>query len=270
MCYSPIIIGKHESGRDIKVSCRKCIECRQTRANEWALRCSYELKDHKDSCFLTLTYENNPVVLIKPDAQKFIKRLRKKIQPKKIKYFLCGEYGDQNLRPHFHIIIFGHDFEDKVLRGTSGRDNPYFMSPTLTKLWGHGRAIIQDVNAQVIRYTALYNSKNKKDGTLPPHLWNYPEFNTMSQSMGVKQMLDKIDTLLLTDEVYLDGFSHVIPQIVLNKWENGSQDYLERNEREWINAEMKSKRFNYVTDKELALRKHHAEKKRKLERLRDL
>ena len=142
----------------------------------------------------------------------------------------------------------------------------------LTKIWGKGRAIIQDVNAQVIRYTALYNSKNKKDGTLPPHLWNYPEFNTMSQSMGVQGMLNRIDTFLETDEVYLDGFGHKIPKIVLDKFENAAADELERANREWdVRLKIKSKRVQpSASDKELSLREHHAKVKKKWTRLREL
>jgi hypothetical protein len=124
MCYEPITIVDEKTRLPMLVSCRKCIECMQTRANEWALRGHFELQQHHQNCFITLTYENNPVILKKKDMQDFVKRLRKSIAPKKIKYFAAGEYGDQNLRPHFHIIIFGHDFNDKEYVRKSQSDLP--------------------------------------------------------------------------------------------------------------------------------------------------
>ncbi|QRV61973.1 replication initiator protein [Microvirus sp.] len=43
------------------------------------------------------------------DVQKFLKRLRKnlsKYDNESIRYFLVGEYGPSQLRPHFHILFF--------------------------------------------------------------------------------------------------------------------------------------------------------------------
>ncbi|MDX8558692.1 hypothetical protein OZ663_18615, partial [Elizabethkingia sp. HX CGY] len=39
------------------------------------------------------------------DFQLFMKRARK-LQEKKISYFLVGEYGSQTFRPHYHAIVF--------------------------------------------------------------------------------------------------------------------------------------------------------------------
>jgi hypothetical protein len=44
-----------------------------------------------------------------------MKRLRKKIQPLKIRFFHCGEYGDKTRRPHYHALIFGYGFPDKKI-----------------------------------------------------------------------------------------------------------------------------------------------------------
>ncbi len=46
------------------------------------------------------------------DAQKFIKRLRRKIElnkiykNEKIKYYCVSEYGPRNFRPHFHLLLY--------------------------------------------------------------------------------------------------------------------------------------------------------------------
>lgn len=173
MCYKPIKIGTDKFQQPIYASCRTCHECKQTRANEWAVRCALELKDHQESCFITLTYKENPLIIDKEDLQKFIKRLRKSIEPKKIRYFACGEYGDKSLRPHFHIIIFGHDFKDKKYHGNSSSEKPIFISETLDDLWSYGLTTVQEVTPQSIKYCALYSSKTKRKG-LPPWLWDYP------------------------------------------------------------------------------------------------
>ena len=73
MCYKPVKIGIDKVGQPIYASCRHCWECKQTRANEWAVRCSLELKDHQESCFITLTYEDNPIILDKTDLQSLLK-----------------------------------------------------------------------------------------------------------------------------------------------------------------------------------------------------
>lgn len=223
MCYQPIQVKSteksqllmHSSMQYMLVPCRQCLECRQSRAREWALRCHFELQNHKESSFLTLTYEKSPVVLIKKDIQDFMKRLRKSIEPKKIKYFLCGEYGDKKRRPHFHVILFGHDFDDKYSIGVSDRGHPLFESETLNKIWGKGICTIQDVNYQTIAYTALYSSPARK--SLPKHLQNNPEFNLMSQGLGVKNILKDLDRFLPTDTIYIEGVAHSIPKAVLNK-----------------------------------------------------
>ena len=47
--------------------------------------------------------------LVKSDVQKFMKRLRKSLSQynnEKIRYYLCGEYGPEHFRPHFHILLF--------------------------------------------------------------------------------------------------------------------------------------------------------------------
>ena len=96
MCLNPIYLEKLQNF----VPCRKCSECKMSRAKEWAVRLYSELKTTEKSCFITLTYsdENNPIILKKSDFQKFIKRLRKDYD---IKYFACGEYGDKTLRRTF-------------------------------------------------------------------------------------------------------------------------------------------------------------------------
>lgn len=232
MCYNPIIIKNKTNKWQIKteyieVACRQCLQCKQQRANEWAVLCWHELKNHKQSMFLTLTYENSPTTLQKKDLQDFFKRLRKYLTSKvdkniKIKYFACGEYGEKRMRPHYHIIIFGYSFNDVWEETSSPKGYKIFQSPTLNKIWGKGRTTVQSVSFNSIAYCALYSSTPRK--ALPLHLQSAPEFNLMSQSLGVSQILKKIDTYLLTDEIYINNFSYRIPTKVLKKHFEVSSD----------------------------------------------
>lgn len=66
---------------------------------------------HGDSVFITLTYnpENYPVdgSLQPRDTTLFLKRLRERLKPRKLRYFLVGEYGDKTQRAHYHAALFG-------------------------------------------------------------------------------------------------------------------------------------------------------------------
>jgi len=93
------------------VPCGQCGECRLSRARMWATRCVHEATLWKNSSFITLTYKDTPPnnSLNPQDTKEFIRRLRYNLKIP-FKYFLVGEYGDQNNRPHYHALIFGHDF----------------------------------------------------------------------------------------------------------------------------------------------------------------
>lgn len=221
MCYQPIQIKNPKFGivgqeQYLLVNCRKCLECRQKRANEWALRCMAEAQKYTQNCFLTLTYEKSPFFLNKRDLQLFLKRFRKAIYPHKIKYFACGEYGSKNYRPHFHLIVFGYDFEDKYLWSKSSRNHVIYRSNLLESLWKFGYCTVQDVTTNSCAYCALYSSPQKHE--MPKILQAYPEFNLMSKNLGTDFLLSNMETYLQTDEVYHDGKKYNIPQYILNKY----------------------------------------------------
>lgn len=163
----------------------------------------HEASLHKENCFLTLTYsdENLPPdrSLVKSDFQKFMKRLRDRFDYKPIKFFHCGEYGEQELRPHYHAAIFGHDFPDKeVWRVRDGI--PLYISDLLDSLWKKGFSTIGDVTFESAAYIARYCVKKvngKKADLIDPetglkhyervHLYTgeinevLPEYTTMSR-----------------------------------------------------------------------------------------
>jgi len=186
-----------------------------------------ESDQHEANCFITLTYAPThpktgklaPIHLVRKDLKMFKDRLRDHIDYHykiKIKTFDCGEYGDENYRPHFHMLIFGFDFPDKFKAGESKAGHTIYHSQKLEDLWGHGLCTIQDLTMNAATYCALYQGKPRHE--LPDHLQAYPEFNTWSKGLGIQPMLDNMDKYLLTDEIYYDGRKHNIPQAVLNKY----------------------------------------------------
>lgn len=178
------------------VPCGQCIECRIHRSRHWALRCVHELRSHKHSSFLTLTYRDDDLVwgsqvptLYPRHLQLFFKRLRKCFPDRKIRYFSCGEYGDRSGRPHYHVILFGIDFVgDRVLDSNASKpDYSMYRSALLNSLWSHGDCLIGDVTFDSIAYCARYTLKKitGKGSSFYSALDIEPEFSRMSRRPGL-------------------------------------------------------------------------------------
>lgn len=142
-----------------EIPCGQCIGCRLDRSAAWALRCVHESQQHSENCFVTLTYNDDNLPpdgqLNKKHFQDFMKRLRKKMQPNKIRYFHCGEYGTDFKRPHYHACLFGVDFADKELLGEKDGIKLYY-SYSLEKLWQNGYVTLGEVTFESAQYTARY------------------------------------------------------------------------------------------------------------------
>lgn len=91
--------------------CGKCLHCKINKSRVWAHRIVLECITSEKSCFVTLTYDEKHIPdweSLKPDdVTKFLKRIRKTIEPNKLRYFYNGEYGDLSGRPHYHLCLFG-------------------------------------------------------------------------------------------------------------------------------------------------------------------
>ena len=145
----------------LKLPCGQCIGCRLERSRQWATRIMFESQLHEKNSFITLTYSNEhlpfPPSLDHRHFQLFMKRFRKEF---KLRYYMCGEYGDKFFRPHFHACLFGVDFkEDRVLvkRSPSGHD--LYRSPTLERFWTFGQSAIGDLTFESAAYVARYVTK---------------------------------------------------------------------------------------------------------------
>lgn len=172
----------------MEVPCGQCMACRIERSRQWSMRIMHETQEHEISSFVTLTYDDDhlpPLLsLDKREAQLFIKRLRKSLGYK-IRYYLCGEYGDKFKRPHFHAILFGYWPDDaQVVKDTPS--GPLFSSASLSSLWGKGLCVLGSVTFESASYVAAYCTKKITGPLADVHYsGRAPEFALMSRRPGI-------------------------------------------------------------------------------------
>lgn len=178
----------------LSIPCGQCIGCRLEKSRQWAIRCSLESQLYQNSYFLTLTYDDEHLPksgsLVPDDLQKFLKRLRRYVEyhgsDKKIRFFACGEYGDNFLRPHYHAIIFNLDISDLKRFSTSFSGDIYYTSETINQIWKNGYVIIGEVTFESCAYVARYVTK-KMTGSQADFYYEgrQPEFVRMSRRPGI-------------------------------------------------------------------------------------
>jgi len=149
-------------GGSISVPCGRCTRCRLEHSRQWAVRCMHELQMHDQSAFINLTYsqENYTPTLVHRHFQLFMKRLRER-RHKKLSYYMSGEYGEQTLRPHYHAILFGTSFADRVYHSKSPSGFDLYRSDELDEIWGLGHATIGEVTFESAAYVARYVMKKQ-------------------------------------------------------------------------------------------------------------
>lgn len=239
----PITFVKSEGYGDqqMTIPCGLCIGCRLEHARQWAIRCVHESKMHEKNCWLTLTYSDEYLPLVgghptlkKEDLQKFMKRLRKKYGAG-IRFYGAGEYGDQTQRPHYHICIFGHDFDDKKHVATL-KGNKFYESEELKKLWPYGWSSIGDMTYETANYTARYCTKKWKGKNWQKHYERLnlftgeivsiePEKALMSRRPGLgTQFLEQYEKEIFgNDSVINMGMEQKLPKFYDSKLEK--KDY---------------------------------------------
>lgn len=172
----------------VLLPCGQCIGCRLERSRQWALRCVHEAKSWEKNCFITLTYDEDHLPenksLVKNDLQLFFKRLRKKYG-EGIRFFACGEYGDDNERPHYHCAIFNWrpadlDFYD------NNYGNPLYTSRSLSTIWTAGFVTVGELTFESSAYVARYCLKKINGAKAEEHYHGRePEFVNMSRRPGI-------------------------------------------------------------------------------------
>lgn len=178
----------------------------------------HELDYHDDACFITLTYSDEHLPtnnsLVKRDLQLFFKRLRKSY-PNKIKYFACGEYGEQTERPHYHAILFGI--------GLKADHKKYVMDA-----WPYCDWSVYSIcknsfgiaEPDSIGYVAGYIDK-KFSGELAEHEYQSkgrePVFKLASNGIGLSFVLDNSNDLARDLCLRHNGQSYSLPRYYLKK-----------------------------------------------------
>ena len=197
---------------EFAVPCGRCIGCRIDQSKQAAVRCVHEERMQaeagRQSTFLTLTYEDHNVpdcfvnkktgeyygngTLDPNDHVDFVNKLRLRLYRKgqSFRYYMCGEYGEKFLRPHFHYLIFGYGFPDKepwrIHKGVQ-----YYRSEELESIWNYGHSSIGHVTVESAAYCARYVKKKINGQLADAHYRNaaneriLPEFTRMSLKPGI-------------------------------------------------------------------------------------
>lgn len=278
-CYTPLKAHRLDDGSisfkaragegdPLELACGQCIGCRIGRSKMWAVRCMHEASLYENNCFLTLTYSDEYIPidgsLDYTHFQGFMKRLRKRFQGKKIRFYMCGEYGDQTNRPHYHAIIFNHDFEDKELFFSSKSGHKVYRSAILEELWKFGQSSIGNVTEQSAGYVARYVVKkiigrgqdiNPKTGKRFDAVYDrinadtgevykvIPEFTRMSLKPGIAQgWFDKFyNDVYPLDAIVTEGGRRMKPPRYYDKKYDAIEPYeFEAIKQERIMAALKN------------------------------
>lgn len=182
-----------EKARWTKIPCGKCIGCRKKERMDWSIRIECEAKQYDHNYFITLTYnEENLVIpeytvdkntgeifendgtwkgtIVKEHQVQFIKSLRqyfkREFDHDGMKFYGCHEYGTKGERPHMHIILMNcPNLDDQLI--CIGRNkktgDPYYTHKRIEQIWHKGFITIGKVNWQSISYTAGYTAKKLGD-----------------------------------------------------------------------------------------------------------
>lgn len=185
--------------RMIQLQCGACLSCRIARSRDWAVRAMHEAQmAGVKNCFITLTYDEANLPedrgLDVEEWKRFAKRMRKNLGP--FRYLHCGEYGDENLRPHYHACIFGQDFSEDREKWKVRKGHQTWTSPTLEKLWPYGfseiGSLTYDSAAYVARYVVKKATGKKGEEAVERvdaetgEVWTVnPEYATMSRNKGL-------------------------------------------------------------------------------------
>ena len=281
-CYSPLegYRDPHTNGlcfkktrpcqETLSVACGQCLGCRTDRVAMWAMRLVHESTLHQDSggnCFVTLTYRDRSECtreqlangyylpddgsLNKKHFTDFIKRLRKRCE-QKIRYFHCGEYGDDTWRPHYHACLFNVDFDDvRIFRNDEGMVT--YESDTLQSLWPYGFSTVSDLTYDSAAYTAGYIYKKITGVKANDHYlrcddygvayWLQPEYVTMSLKPGIgRGFYEKYASdFFPSDETPIPGrgISQKVPRYyeeILKESNPELHELVKQNRQQWIDA----------------------------------
>lgn len=213
--------------------CKRCALCCRAYKRMWSYRLVCESKSAGESMFLTLTVDDDHMQEVFPGGslrhkpfQDFMKRLRITLargywydyvppftpvrsivhlprnlerrfyKRDKIRFYMCGEYGDSSMRPHYHCCVFGARFPDSYFAKKVG-NQAYYKSPTLSRLWSYGEmSLFSDVTPSSAAYVAGYvDKKLDRDQDWFKAYGLAPEYVRMSNGIGRDHFDEEKDSL---------------------------------------------------------------------------
>lgn len=190
-----------------QIPCGQCTSCRLFYSRQWADRLVLESMEYPDShnWFLTLTFDDahlpSPVSLVScasgevsfrfplvpRELTLFMKRLRKSVGDG-VRFYACGEYGDKNGRPHFHVILLNCPIPDAIPsdRFRVNREagtSVLFESSIIDKAWQYrGLACLGRLSWHSCAYVARYVMKKMKGQSLAEFRRDYVVFDEKGNS----------------------------------------------------------------------------------------
>lgn len=243
----------------------------------------HEAQMHETSCFVTLTYDDEHLPknrsLDVAHWQTFAKTARKAIGP--FRFYHCGEYGPENLRPHYHAVIFGKDFRNREPWARYGGPSSHtYTSEELKEIWGKGFVTVGPFTPETAAYTARYVTTKVTGDQADSHyerlnqetgeVWRVkPDYSTMSRRPGLGQAwLGKYRTDVYpsddivhagkhypTPKYYDDLVAKEEPQLIQNmikkrrEWHKEKQEDLTPERLKQIERVMEAKIVHYNSDK---------------------
>lgn len=160
----------------------------------------HETKLHAWNFFITCTYDDQHLPadgsLSYEHHTNFMKRLRHHAAPAKVRFLMCGEYGEDTGRPHLHYIAHGLPLTDlKIQSGRGQNQHTLHTSKQLEEIWGMGFCPVAQVTHETASYVASYTLKRKTgeaaENYIRPHPLTgepfkvLPEFSRMSRRPGL-------------------------------------------------------------------------------------
>ena len=113
-CTNPANYDRYGLYIKSRYPCGSCLACRINLRHEWASRLILESRQWHNSIFFTLTYADEHLPddgkLSRQDIVNFTQNWTRQ-QGHEPRYFIAGEYGSLNGRPHYHGIFFGQDLQ---------------------------------------------------------------------------------------------------------------------------------------------------------------
>lgn len=188
VCKKPFMVGTQKFG------CKQCLPCRINKQRVWTHRILLESLCHEQNSFVTLTYSDehlpNLGSIVPKHVELWLKRLRSRLEPVKIRYYGIGEYGDLNQRPHYHFALFGYGHCPDFQHHKS--DRKQCDSPTcklIAETWGKGRVTVDRLEQGSAQYVCGYVTKkltNRHDERVQKWLkGREPEKPFMSRNPGI-------------------------------------------------------------------------------------